>query len=216
MKIPANPNGPLINIPVGPEERILTWLVDSGAGENVIDETTYRDYYNSVELQDIPSDLIFKTADGSPLRIVGYCVLGFKFGCLSRRAKVYVCKGVTRTRLLGNSLLSTFSKWGVDNREGVFYADNETVPLVFTTGSPPKVCSVTINEEYKVPPMHSCLVKGVLPHYYDQSEFLFRPEPNISDKCGVFIPICLVANDLFDGTVTLKVTNLSAETQTIA
>ena len=216
MKIPANPNGPLINIPVGPEERILTWLVDSGAGENVIDETTYRDYYNSVELQDIPSDLIFKTADGSPLRIVGYCVLGFKFGCLSRRAKVYVCKGVTRTRLLGNSLLSTFSKWGVDNREAVFCADNETVPLVFTTGSPPKVCSVTINEEFKVPPMHSCLVKGVLPHYYDQSEFLFRPEPNISDKCGVFIPVCLVANDLFDGTVTIKVTNLSAETKTIA
>ena len=29
------------------------------------------------------------------------------------------------------------------------------------------------------------------------------------------IPVCLVANDLFEGTISLKVTNLSAETQTI-
>ena len=215
MKISANPNGPLINIPVGPSGNVLTWLVDSGAGVNVIDETTYKENYNSVELQKIPPDLRFKTADGSPLRIIGYCVLTFKFGDLTRESNVYVCKGVTRTRLIGVSLLSTFSKWGVDNREAVFCADNETVPLVFTSGSPPKICSVTVKEEFKVPPMHSCLIKGILPHHYDQSEFLFRPEPNVPDKCGVLIPVCLVANDLFEGTISLKVTNLSAETQTI-
>ena len=218
MKIPASLGGPLINIPVGSvgsRGTVLTWLVDSGAGENVIDEMSFKENYADVRLSDLPPDLVFKTADGSPLRVIGYCTLQFQFGDTIREGNVYVCKGVTRTRLIGSKLLSTFRHWGIDNREGIFVVDGESVPLHHTVDGAPKVCKVTVKEDVEIPPRCSRLIKGGLPYHYQPAEFLFTPDDQLTQKSGVCVPTCLVANDVFDGSVIVRVTNVDTETKTL-
>jgi hypothetical protein len=51
VQISGNPDGPLINVPVGHRGEFvrLVWLVDSGAGESVMDETSFKENYPGMD-----------------------------------------------------------------------------------------------------------------------------------------------------------------------
>ena len=113
---------------------------------NVIDEISVKENFPKIDLQQMPHDLSFTTADGSPLHMVGMFTTSFRFGDRRLIDDVYVCKGVTKSRLLGSSLLNKFKNWGIDNTKGVFKADEIEVPLVHTASPPPRSCNVVLKK----------------------------------------------------------------------
>ena len=130
VTLSADTDCPMIDIKVGQSGRHGRWLIDSGARESVVDSETFRGSFAGVSLQPMPGDLVFKSADGSPLAMLGYFSTEFWFGNEPVTAYVFVCKGVTTTRLIGANILKKFPKWGVDNRSRYFYAGDVRVPLV--------------------------------------------------------------------------------------
>lgn len=202
---------PLISIPVGELKKCVSWLVDSAAGKNIIDEVSFREVYPGIALKEIPTNLRFRTADGSPLHMLGYFISEFWIGSSVKRDAVYVCKGVIKTRLLGATLLSKFAQWGVDNRRGVFIADGERIPLIYAAGNPPRTTDVFLKEEVEIPARCSKFIRAVLPNRYKPTEFIFRPEEKLWRKRDLLLPVCLVSSEVLDGEVTVKVTNVSDE-----
>ena len=206
---------PLISIPVGELKKCISWLVDSAAAKNIIDEVSFKEVYPGITLREIPTDLRFRTADGSPLRMVGYFISEFWIGQSVKRDAVYVCKGVMKTRLLGATLLSKFAQWGIDNRKGVFIADGERIPLIYAAGNPPRTNEVFLKEEVEIPGRCSRFIRAVLPNRYRPTEFIFRPEEKLWRKRDLLLPVCLVSSEILDGEVTVKVTNVSDKAKKI-
>ena len=211
VKISTSSDGPVINLAVGKGKTILTWRIDSGAERTVIDEVTYRKTFPGGVLEPMPPNLFFTNADGSPLHMLGFFETIFWFGMESKTEDVYVCKGVTKTRLLGAPLLGKFSQWGIDNERGMFIADGVSIPLVTIHGSPPSICRVQVCENINIPARCSRFIKGMLPHRYKPTEFLFKPCERVFRKKKLLLPTCVVASDVFDGSVTVKVTNPNNE-----
>lgn len=210
IQVTVDADCPLIKIPVGELKKCTTWLIDSGAWGNVMDEVSFKETFAGITLKEMPADLRFKSADGSPLHMLGWFITDFWIGMTPKRDIVYVCKGVMKTRLLGATLLSKFSHWGINNRRGIFEAEGEKIPLIYTTGTPPRTCEVCLKEEVDVPAHTSMFVKAVLPSHYKPAEFIFRPEEKMFQKRELLLPVCLVNSDIFDGAVTVKVTNASS------
>ena len=210
IKVTASPECPMIGIRAGQRNAsVSTWLVDSGAGESIIDQESFKEGFAGVELQPLASDIRFRTADGSPLQITGSFVTELWIGSLRVQTRIYVCKGVTRTRLIGGNVLSQVSHWGVDNRNRNFIFGDVRVPLVVTSGDPPRVCAVQSKKEVEIPAYSSKFVTAALPYRFQPSEMIFRPDGRMFSKHNLLVPVCLVANDFFDGTVQVKVTNPS-------
>ena len=199
----------MINVKVGPDVRLSTWLVDSGARESVLDNESFKEKFPGTELQPLPAGMKFSQADGSPLDILGSFSTEFWFGKEPVTATVFVCRGVTRTRLIGSNILSKFPRWGVDNQSHCFTLGDAQIPLVKTIGEAPSACSVQLESEVQIPPRCSRYVTAVLPHRYNPSEFVFKPDERLFDKHKLLLPICLVANNFFDGSVVIKVSNPS-------
>ena len=215
VKLSTSVECPLIKIPTGPKKNFLTWLIDSGAAKNVIDEISFLENFPNKNLDAIPPDITFKSADGSPLQMIGKFITEFWFREKVKTDEVYVCKGVTKTRLLGSSLLSMFNSWGVDNARGVFRAEELEIPLISTAGKPPHICEVQLKHQVNIPGRSSCFVKAMLPNYYKPSEFVFYPNHNVFKKKSLAIPVSLVSSNIFDGSILLKVSNLNPETKTL-
>ena len=211
VKVTVDADSPVIKIPVGKWKLCTSWMVDSGASMNVIDEVSFKEVYPGLELNKMPSDLSFKSADGSPMHMLGYFNSEFWVGTGVKRDEVYVCKGTVKTRLLGASLLAKFSHWGVDNRRGVFIADGERIPLIRSVGNPPRTTEVLLKEAVEVPAGCSKFIRAVLPQRYTPAEFVFRPEEKMFRKRELLLPVCLVANDCLDGEVVVRVTNVGEE-----
>ena len=53
----------------------------------------------------------------------------------------------------------------------------------------------------------------MLPNHYQPSEFVFNPDFKLFQKKKVALPVCLVANNAFDATVLIKVTNPNSESK---
>ena len=206
-------DSPVIKIPVGELRKMISWMVDSGAGKNIIDEVSFKEIYPGVDLEELPRDLSFKSADGSPLHMLGYFISEFWVGTGVKRDEVYVCKGTVKTRLLGASLLAKFSHWGVDNRRGIFLAEGEKIPLIQTMGRPPRTSELLLKEAVEVPAGCSKFIKAVLPQHYTSAEFVFRPEEKMFHKRELLLPVCLVANDELDGEVVVRVMNVGGESK---
>ena len=177
-----------------------------------MDELTFKKTFPKSNPEPMPSNLCFKNADGSPLCMIGFYKTKFWIGKGNIEDDIYICKGLTKTRLLGASFLKKFSKWGVDNNAGVFVADGVTIPLISIYGNPPSICSVQTQNTVNVPPRCSRFIKAALPYRFKASEFMFKPCKNLFQKKKLLVPACLVANDIFDGTVTIKLTNPTYET----
>ena len=209
VKVTASSECPMINVKVGPDVRASTWLVDSGARESVLDNESFKEKFPGTELQPLPASMKFSQADGSPLDILGSFSTEFWFGEKSVTATVFVCRGVTRTRLIGANILSKFPRWGVDNQSNCFTLGDTQIPLVKTMGEAPSACSVQLEGDIKIPPRCSRYVPAVLPHRYNPSEFVFKPDERLFNKHKLLLPICLVANNFFDGSVVIKVSNPS-------
>ena len=60
----------MINLQVGQHKKCYNWLIDSGAPINVVDETSFKSEFTDVSLGEISPEINFKTADGSPLRMI--------------------------------------------------------------------------------------------------------------------------------------------------
>ena len=198
---------PIINIPVGEKKAYYTWLVDSGAPINVIDEMSYKSEFPNTSLSNIPPDVNFKTADGSPLQMIGSFLTTFWLGSHAYEDTVFVCQGVTKTRLLGTSLLSKFPQWGIDNRNELFTVGNVTIPLVTSMGKSPRSCNVSLIKGLTIPPKSYCFVRAALPNHYNPTEFVFRPDDKVFSSKKVLIPTCLVTSSVYDGTILLKIVN---------
>ena len=211
VKVEARADGPIVNIPTGESKKSITWLIDSGASETVIDEVSFQESFPTETIKSMPKDLTFKSADGSPLQMLGYFTMSFWFGSSKKEGNIYICRGVTKTRLLGSNLLRKFSKWGIDNKRGLFIADGFHSPLITTHGTAPKSCEVHTVERVEVPPRCSRFIKAILPHRYLPSEFIFRPDEKVFQRRRLLLPICLVTNNIFDSTITIKVTNPNSE-----
>ena len=213
VKLSSNLDCPLVKLRTGTDEKYIAWLIDSGASMNIMDEVSFKEYFPDSVLRPIPDNLSFTTADGSPLQVIGMFSTIFVIGKLRIMDDVYVCKGVTKSRLLGSSLLSKFQKWGIDNTEGVFRADNEEVPLIYTAGSPPRTCNVRLKHNVDIPAKSYCYVQAELPNHYEPSEFIFYPEYKIFRKKKVAMPVSLVASNALDGMILVKVTNPNLESK---
>ena len=207
VKVTVHTDGPLVNIPVGKYKKKVTWLIDSGASESVIDEISYRENFSEEELKPMPPELKFKSADGSPLDMLGSFKTPFYIGNEEKEGEVFICKGVARTRLLGTSLLNKFSKWGIDNINSVFLADGETIPLVLLNGNAPKISEVKLYDDINIPPRCSRFVRAVLPQRHLPTEFIFKPDDKVYQRRKLLMPTCLVASNMYDGSITIKVTN---------
>ena len=209
ITVSASVECPMIQVKVGKGSETSTWLVDSGAPETVLDSKSWKEMFPEVPLQPLPEDLRFKTADGSPLKVLGSFTTEFNFGEQCITARVYVCIGVTRTRLIGVNILSQFSKWGVDNKNRCFTLGDVQIPLVSAAGVPPHACEVQLYQDVKVPARCSQFIHAALPQRYQPSEFVFKPDERLYSRHKLCVPVCLVSNDYFDGTVLVKVTNPS-------
>ena len=207
VKVTASPECPVVSIQVGDKNQRSLWLIDSGAAESVIDVESWKEGFPGVVLDPLPPGIKFRTADGSPLNVMGFFVTGFWFGGEQTQARLYVCQGVTRTRLIGANVLAKFSKWGVDNRRKHFFLGDVHMPLAASPVEPPRVCTVQMDHSVKIPPRSSCIVSAALPGRYKPSEFVFRPDQRMFQRHKVLVPTCLVTNDFFEGTVHVKVTN---------
>ena len=207
VKVTVCTDSPLVNIPVGKHQKLLTWLIDSGASESILDEISFKEHFPEEKLKPMPLELNFKSADGSPLNMIGFFTTSFKIGNVEKAVDIFICKGVERTRLLGNSLLSKFSKWGINNANSTFVADGESVPLVHLNGKAPKMSEVKLYENVDIPPRCSQFVKAVLPQHHLPTEFVFQPSDKIFQRRKLLMPVCLVASSIYDGSVTIKITN---------
>ena len=211
IKLSTCTDCPLIKIPVGGQKRYMIWMVDSGAAKTVMDQVSFTENFPEATLENIPEDLSFTTADGSPLQMTGLFETEFWVGKKRKVDKVYVCKGVTKTRLLGSSLLSSFNSWGIDNGKGVFRADDEEIPLIQTAGEPPRTCYVKLKNTVQIPAKRFCFVQAELPNRYKPSEFVFHPDYRVFQRKRLALPVSLVSSDILNGTVLLKVTNPNSE-----
>ena len=217
IKVTANSECPMIKLTVGRRGNHFSWIVDSGARESVIDYTSFKDKFPGVELQPLKPGVKFSQADGSPLDILGYFSTKFWFGQepIPILADIHVCKGVTKTRLLGANILSKFPQWGVDNMNQSFKLGNFQIPLVKSIGKAMATCEVQLSHDVIIPPRCSRFVQASLPHRYDREEFIFRPSERMFAKHKLLLPICLVTNDIFDSGIVIKVSNPHAEKITI-
>ena len=197
----------MINLPVGDTKNYHTWLIDSGAQISVIDENSFKNEFPEVSLLNVPTNLNFKTADGSPLKMLGRFYTTFWFGKELYEDEVFVCHGVTKTRLLGASLLSKFPQWGIDNRKELFVVGNTKIPLVTSMGRSPRTCKVSLIKETCIPAKSCCFVRAALPNHYSPTEFVFQPDSKVFTSKKVLLPTCLVANSIYDGSILLKVVN---------
>ena len=208
IKVTANSTCPMINIKVGSRKSVCTWLIDSGARESIIDHSSFKEKFPDVILQPLQPGVKFSQADGSPLNILGSFVTDFWFNAESPMSvRLHVCRGVTKTLLLGANILSKFPSWGVDNRAQYFSMGDLQIPLVKTMGEAPSACDVQLSANAVIPPKCSCFVQASLPHRYNQTEFIFKPSDRMFDKHKLLLPICLVTNNVFDSSVTVKVSN---------
>ena len=198
---------PVINIPVGRKETYYTWLVDSGAPINVIDEMSFKSEFPDIPLLKISPNVNFKTADGSPLQMKGSFFTTFWFGKQPYEDEVFVCQGVTKTRLLGTSLLSKFPQWGIDNLNELFTLGDIKISLVSSMGRCPRNCDVSLVKGVTIPAKSYCFVKAALPNHYNPTEFVFRPDDKVFSSKKVLIPTCLVTNSVYDGNILLKIVN---------
>ena len=209
VKVTASSECPMVAVRVGVNGTPSNWLVDSGARESVLDSESFRESHPGVALQPLPEDIRFSTTDGSSLNVLGSFVTDFWFRDTPVQARVFVCKGVTRTRLIGGNILSKFPQWGVDNKRRCLVLGDMRIPLVAASGEPPRTCEVQLSQQVKVPPRCSKLISASLPQRCRPSEFIFKPDQRMFDRHKLLVPVCLVANDYFDGTVSVKVTNPS-------
>ena len=210
VRVSASAGCPMIKVKLGTEKNGSTWLVDSGARESVMDYESFKEKFPKGSLEQLPPTIRFRTADGSPLNVIGSFCTQFWFGKLKEpiQARMYVCKGVTRTRLIGVNILEQFPCWGVDNRSQTFTIGDICMPLVTTIGEAPSASVVQVATDIKVPPRCSRIVAASLPHRYQPTEFIFKPSDRMFSRHKLFVPICLVANNFFDSTVSIRVTNL--------
>ena len=197
----------MINLQVGQNKKCYNWLIDSGAPINVVDETSFKSEFTDVSLGEISPEINFKTADGSPLRMIGKFQTVFWFGDQPYTDEVFVCKGVTKTRLIGTSLLSKFPQWGIDNRKDLFIMGENRIPLVTSMGKSPQACDVCLLKGITIPPKSYCFVRATLPNHYNPTEYVFRPNDKVFTQKKILIPICLVTNSIYDGTILLKILN---------
>ena len=100
VKITTSADGPVINLPVGDEKVVVTWRVDSGAARTVMDEGTFKKFFPGCVVQCMPANMCFKNADGSPLQMLGFYKSMFWIGTDAKVDEIFICKGVTKTRLL--------------------------------------------------------------------------------------------------------------------
>ena len=100
VRVASDADCPVIQLPVGMKKTLLTWQVDSAAANSVIDETSMLEYFSDVDIREIPDGLSFQSADGSPIHMVGLFSCVFWFGQIKISDDVYVCRGVTKTRLI--------------------------------------------------------------------------------------------------------------------
>lgn len=216
VKVTASAACPMIAIRVGSGDADTSaWLVDSGAEESVMDAESFREGFVGVCLEPLGDDIRFSTADGSPLQIAGSFVTEFWIGSCRIQARVYVCRGVTRTRLIGENILSQVPQWGVDNRRRNFLFGDVRIPLISSSGQPPRICEVHLKKKVEVPPRCSVFVAAELPQRCRPAELVFRPDGRMFNRHKLLVPLCLVANDFFDGTVRIKVTNPSDAVVTV-
>ena len=121
VKVTASPECPMIAVRVGSRcNHPSMWLVDSGARESVLDSESFREQFPGIPLKPLPDDVRFRTADGSPLQVLDSFITEFWFRDLQIQASVYVCRGVTQTRLIGGNILSQVPHLGVDNEKRYF------------------------------------------------------------------------------------------------
>ena len=213
----ASAGCPMIKVRVGIEKVGSTWLVDSGARESVMDSETFKEKFPEISLEPLPPTIRFFTADGSPLNVRGSFWTQFWFGGMKDpiRARIYVCMGVTRTRLIGVNILSQFPCWGVDNIGKCFTVGDIRIPLELTVGEAPSASVVQLVTDIKVPSRCSRIVAASLPHRYLPTEFIFQPSERIFGRHKLLVPTCLVANNFFDSTVAVRVTNVSDSEVTV-
>ena len=212
VKVTASAQCPMIGVRAGSRDaKPSAWLVDSGAGESILDGESFKEGFPGVCLQPLADDIRFRTADGSPLQVTGSFITELWFGSYMIQARIYVCKGVTRTRLIGGNILSQVPQWGVDNKQRNFIFGEVRIPLISTAGEPPRICEVRLKNDVEVPSRCSMFVAAELPQRCRPSEMIFRPDGRMFSKHNLLVPICLVANDFFDGTVRVKITNPSNE-----
>ena len=207
VKVTASAKCPMVNVKVGKDERLSTWMIDSGAPESIMDSESFKERFPGESLQPLSPGMRFRTADGSPLNILGSFSTEFWFGKESVSAQVYVCTGITRTRLIGGNILAKFSHWGVDNVKKRFILGDLQLSLVETACTAPYTCEVQLVRDEKIPPRCSRLVAAELPHRYNPTEFVFKPSERMFGRHKLLVPICLVANDFFDETVLVRITN---------
>ena len=109
---------------------------------------------------------------------------------------MFVCKGVTTTRLIGANILSQFDRWGVDNKNQFFYVGDIRIPLVSAAMEPPAISAVTLAKDVTVPPRCGTLVPVMLQNRFNPSELLFKPDRRVFYKRQLLIPMCLVGHQL--------------------
>ena len=197
----------MINVTVGNKKNHFSWIIDSGARESIIDFTSFQERFPEVELQPLRPGVKFSQADGSPLNVLGFFSTQFWFGEEPITAELHVCKGVTKTHLLGANILSKFPHWGIDNRNHCFKLGEFQIPLIRSMGEASPTCEVQLTHDVKIPPRCSRFVSASLPHRYDRTEFIFRPSVRMFEKHKILIPVCLVSNDIFDASIVIKVSN---------
>ena len=215
VKVTANSGCPMINLTVGKKGNHFSWIVDSGARESIIDFMSFKERFPDIELHPMQPGVKFSQADGSPLNVLGFFSTQLWFGEEPVTAEIHVCKGVTKTRLLGANILSKFPNWGVDNKNQCFKLGNFQIPLVRSVGEASPVCEVQVSQDMKIPPRCTRFVPASLPHRFDRSEFIFKPSMRMFERHKLLVPICLVANDIFDNSIVIKVSNPQEKEVTI-
>ena len=90
VKVTASTECPMIMVRAGVNGQSYAWLVDSGARESVLDSQSFQEMFPGMKLQELPLNMKFRTADGSPLNILGSFVTEFWFGDGPTEARVYV------------------------------------------------------------------------------------------------------------------------------
>ena len=89
VKLCTDTDSPMINVKVGEGSKPFTWLVDSGARESVVDSETFSHKFPGVTLQPMSGGLCFRSADGSPLTMLGSFITEFWFGAIPTSARVF-------------------------------------------------------------------------------------------------------------------------------
>ena len=197
----------MINIRVGNNKEQCKWLIDSGAKESVIDHGFYQRMFYDVDLEPIREGIVFRGADGSPLTMIGCIKTDFWFGQVKIPATVYVCKGITTTRLIGTNILSKFDNWGIDNKKRMFTAGDLRIPLTEEATNPPHVSTVTMAKDVVIPPRCTQIVRVSLEKRLTPTELLFQPDKRVFYKRQLLMPVCLVSTNFFDSSTVIRVTN---------